>query len=268
MANGIPQFPEDRAEEETQLGARMLRRQTESSPRFSFPDISGRPSVRNTLLNALLGAQQGIPAALDAARLGEPTAAFLAGAVGGGAGAAQRPAEQLEQQMAKRQAELELAQFELQPIESVSKPLADKFGLHGMPLGLVNKIAPVLQRSEEMEKRMAFMELSQNLQEGRFNAKENNDRIAELERSLSDVRGVVTQSTNPQLFQEMTLELAMRRAAKKPGKSAAAAPATTPAAATTALTPEILAQAQAIKADNSLSPQQKVQKLKGLGFGD
>jgi hypothetical protein len=149
MANEIPQFSDSRAEEQTQIGARLLRQQSEGRPRFSFPDISGRPSVRNTLLNALIGAQQGSTAALDAARLGDPTAAALAGALGGFAGAAQRPAEQLEQQMLQRQAQLQMAELELTPIEQISPAIVARFPfLEGTPMGMVNRISPLVTASE------------------------------------------------------------------------------------------------------------------------
>lgn len=112
------------------------------------------PESRQGLLNALLG---GAAAAQKIQALGPGASPLAAGLVGAATGY-QVPQELAMQQEQQRQAtafneaKLREQQLDLTPIEAISPGIVERYPeLKGMPLGFVNKIAPLLSKQDQLE---------------------------------------------------------------------------------------------------------------------
>lgn len=142
--------------EQSEVGKRL--REQGITPRANFAPT---PSQRDRVMSALLAFQQGAQAAQKVAPQGDAFGSFLAGAAGGiGAPSAQDLANKQAEDMAKAQ----MAQFEATPIDEVSPDIVERFPeLKGVPLGFVNRISPLLQRHDDIEKKMALMEYQNKL---------------------------------------------------------------------------------------------------------
>lgn len=114
------------------------------------PYFTPSPSLRNRVQAALGAFGQGVQASQGFNRgQAAPDAfgSFLAGATGGlGAPSAQ----DIAAAEAKRNAEVQMAQLESTPIDDVSPDLvATHPELKGIPLGMINKLAPFIQRADK-----------------------------------------------------------------------------------------------------------------------
>ena len=117
------------------------------------PYFNPSPSLRDRVASAMMAFQQGMAASKGVM---DPTAAVLSSFAGGFG--APSP-EAIASQRAQQQAAAQMAAFEATPIEDVSPDIAEKFGLQGVPLGLVNKISPFLQRHDDLEKQSELIRL-------------------------------------------------------------------------------------------------------------
>ena len=114
-------------------------------------------TARDVLLSALIGSGEGSEASQAAARTGDPLAAVVAGITGSMRGVAKNSPQQIAQARAKQAADAQMAQLESIPISQVSPKLVEEFGLDpNTPLGLVQKIAPLLQRQQGLEQQLAL----------------------------------------------------------------------------------------------------------------
>lgn len=114
-----------------------------------------KQKVSDILTSAFMGMGRGIEASSQVNRLGDPLLSALAG-IGGAVGA---PSPQ--QIGASREASLaqaQLAQMAAVPFEEIAPGAAEKYGLQGVPLGVAEKLIPVLERSEFMEQRLILMQ--------------------------------------------------------------------------------------------------------------
>ena len=143
----VPRFPEDGILSAQTTAAKAQKSQMTGKPRFSFPGIAASPSTRDQLLQALMGFSSGGQAALQASNLGDPLVSFLAG-FGGAAQGFQQGGQAIQQ--------AQLAQIENIPLTEQDFPgLAQKFPeLIGIPLGMVQKIAPAVSRTEAIENQL------------------------------------------------------------------------------------------------------------------
>ena len=128
------------------------------NPGNALPNIAGwgqaKPEMRDIIMSALAGLGTSSQAATQAARLGDPVSAALAG-IGG---AFQAPSAQ---HFATQRAQLQQQQMEAQlaatPVDQISPAIVEKHPeFSGMPLGVVQKLAPFLNRQEAMEQQLAM----------------------------------------------------------------------------------------------------------------
>lgn len=135
------------------------------NPRSVLPPLAGwgqaKPETRDFIVSGLMGLQNSLRASQEAAAYGDPFGAALAGIAGSvnqpGAQnlATQRQQQQMQLQQQQRQAQME--QLESTPVDLVSPGLVAKHPeLKGLPLGMINKIAPILSRQDSMEQQLAM----------------------------------------------------------------------------------------------------------------
>lgn len=146
-------FGDKRINEEARLG-----RAYRDRPSGALRPIATRPAsgVADLIANALIGASSGLQASQQVNSLGNPALSALAGA--GGALAAPR----IQDIRAQREAQLAQAQLQaldMTPVDQVSPALVEKFPeLAGLPLGAINRIAPILQRQDQLEQAFAMFQ--------------------------------------------------------------------------------------------------------------
>ncbi len=130
-------------------------------PQSILPKLP-RPTGRDVLGSALVGLRESLSAVQEAAKLGDPLTAVLAGFAGGaGAPTPQAIANQREGQAAELQSKL----LDNMAVDEVSPKLTERFPeLKGIPLGVVNKIAPLLQKQEQYEQLLNRLALQQAFQ--------------------------------------------------------------------------------------------------------
>lgn len=169
------------------FGEQTYGRDIRDNPRSILPNFQNEiaPSGRDVLLSALMGFGKSMGASQAAAANGDPLLASLAGI----AGAAGQPGPQavMAQRMDLKRQQM-LAQLEASPVEQVAPDLAEKYKeLKGLPLSTFQKIAPLLQRNEDAEKRLeiALMRLERASADKQTAAKEKSDAQAEKQ-SLKD----------------------------------------------------------------------------------
>lgn len=127
--------------------------------------VASRSRVRDTILNALLGAGAGSQAAEGAVKVGSPLAAFLSGA----AGAAGAPtAEQLDASRAAAAADATVKILAAAPIQKgmgFDKLLERHPELEGVPLGYVHQIAPILERDDVLRREIELAKFKEDLKD-------------------------------------------------------------------------------------------------------
>lgn len=110
-------------------------------PNFA-PVYNAEPTGRDVLASALMGFNKGMEAVTRSAALGDPFVAAMSGIAGAGAQPGPDAIAAQRQQMMQAQ---QLAQLEATPIDTVSPGLVEQYPeLKGMPLGLVQKITPLI----------------------------------------------------------------------------------------------------------------------------
>lgn len=137
-----PFIPDSSISSKQALGRELQDKQ--SKPRFAGtePFTGGQ----NMLLSALLGLQAGTKAGIQTAPLQSPIVSLLAGL---GAGASV-PGQVDEMRMQK---------IENMAVDEVSPALVERFPeLAGVPLSLINKIAPLLKRHDGFEQQLALIQ--------------------------------------------------------------------------------------------------------------
>lgn len=122
-------------------GKRAVDKQRNGRPRFSFPDISVSPATRDSLFNALMGVSAGAEAGANA---GDPVIGALTGF---GAGL-----------KAPTAADFREKRLDQLSVDEVSPDLVQRYPeLSGVPLGVVNKIAPLLQREDAFARELLLI---------------------------------------------------------------------------------------------------------------
>jgi hypothetical protein len=163
-ADGIFGPPDDFITSQAEAGRKTYQKQRYGRPQFGFPDISQQGVENDRLLNALLGAGAGAQAA------GQMINPFAAGAAGIAAGIG---APQAGDFRAKREAaRLSIAEEQLNqaPVGAVApqmvQALQAKYGMDvsEIPMGQFQKFAGLLQRSDDLEKRLLLMQQRADLQ--------------------------------------------------------------------------------------------------------
>lgn len=129
---------------ESRYGQNVMKR-----PASILPKRPRENPVGSLLMDALLGAGAGIKAAAETQ---DPLAALALGA----SGALGAPRfEDIRGQRDAQASQAYLQELEAAPVESISPALVNKYPeLRGLPLGMVQKIAPMLQRSEMLQARL------------------------------------------------------------------------------------------------------------------
>lgn len=118
----------------------------------NFSEVQNPTSGRDVLLSALMGFGKSMEASQRAAQGGDALTASLA-AIAGAAG--QPGPDMIAAQRQEVLRQRRLAQLEAMPVEKVSPGLAEKFPeLKGVPLSIVQKLGPMLQRNEALERRL------------------------------------------------------------------------------------------------------------------
>lgn len=149
------EIPDNEMHSQISKGRAWRQEQMSGAPRFGYDRTSLAPSKSDIVLQALLGLNSGSKAALESASLGDPLVSFLAGS----AGAATAPnVQDIRRQQRTAQMQEQASEMELLPIEQISPGLVERHPeLKGVPAGLVNKIAPILSRSNSLEQQIAMM---------------------------------------------------------------------------------------------------------------
>lgn len=165
---GAPVIPDDVLNSKSSFGASLLDKQANGRPQYAYPGISGKGSVRNGLISALLAASQGGNKAAEYAKYGSKQASFLAGLTGAfGA----PTAEVIQAAQQKAIAEAQLAQLEATPITAENFPgLVGKHPeLNNLPLGLVNKLSPLIGKGEGFQRAYTLTLLRDRLRDEDMN---------------------------------------------------------------------------------------------------
>lgn len=165
---GVPEFSDKDLQGKTSLGSSLYDKQNYGRAQFAYPNAAGKSSVRDGLVNALLGASQGGQRAAGMAQYGSQGASFLAGLTGAFGATS---AEDIMAARQKAQAEAQLAQLEVTPLTADNFPgLIQKHPeLDGMPLGLVNKILPLIGKTEGFQRAYALTLLRDRLRDEDMN---------------------------------------------------------------------------------------------------
>lgn len=164
-------------EKESQRGKEIA-----ENPRSLIPSYSPEPTRNDYLASALMGFKGSMDANLRAAALGDPVLASLA-AIAGAAGAP-TPGATANQRRA-----VDLAALENIPVEQIAPGLIEKHPeFRGLPLATVQKLAPLIQRSEAMEQQLAIALARMNADESarKDRAQEKRDTAAALKRLPPD----------------------------------------------------------------------------------
>ena len=136
-------------------GRKTYDRVRTGKPQFGFPDISSDQVDRDKILNLLLGASAGARASQDAA---SPFGALAMG-LGGGVSAPQAGDIRAKRQAVQNQ--LTEEQINLTPVEHISPGIVQAYPeLQGVPVGVIQKITPLLQTQEKAKQ--AQMMFTQN----------------------------------------------------------------------------------------------------------
>ena len=178
-------------------------------PDSILPEFARGSSGKERLLNVLLGLTPGQQAAQQSVALGDPLGAFVAGF---GAQAGAPTAAGIAQQRQSQALQFQMQQLEATPIEQVSPALAEKFPeLVGLPTGLINRIAPALQRSEALEQQLAIALGNERGRNVRAGSARTSKRIKEIENKLFGTKGIVNKALDPEEAEFLRGELVRLR---------------------------------------------------------
>ena len=137
-------------EEQSRLG-----KEYGSRPRGALRPPRPARGVPDAITNALLGIQAGIQGSQGVNQLGSPLLSALAGA---SAAASAPRAQDIQAQREAALAQARVQALDAIPVDEVSPGLVERFPeLQGLPLGAVNKLAPMLQRQEQLEQTLAML---------------------------------------------------------------------------------------------------------------
>lgn len=148
------------------------------NPQSILPPLVGwqqkqNPEFRDKVVSALMGFGRSMEASNQAAQLGDPVLASLA-AIGASAGGP--TPDMIAAQRAQVQQQAQLAALEATPVEAAAPGLAQKYPeLAGLPLGVINKIAPLIQRNESLSQQMEIALLKMREASGEKAAKREQD---------------------------------------------------------------------------------------------
>lgn len=186
MAEETSFWPQGHFTRESERGVDIKKNPASLMPKL--PRIE--PQTRDYLLSALMGLRSGLTESREAARLGDPLTAALAGI----SGAAAAPgAQALAQARQQQESQARLAALEALPVEQVSPSIVEKHPeLAGVPLGLIHKIAPILERQALLEQRAAmadFLEAGRNERAQR--ERESRKEVAGIKKEEKDLGLVV-----------------------------------------------------------------------------
>jgi hypothetical protein len=200
MAEQITGFLSDSEIDGQGVEAQRLAKQDAATKRI-FPAFARSKDNRARLLNALLGIQAGQAAAQQSVALGDPFGAAIAGfAAQAGAPTAERIAAQREAEAAQQQ----MAVFESQPVESISPALVEKFPeLQGLPLGVVSKLAPALQRSESLEQQLMIAMRKMGLDANSNERDRITRELLDIQDELGGMKGLMGKASNPKRIAEL-----------------------------------------------------------------
>ena len=142
----MPNFDDAEINRQGDIGRRIG-----NDPASILPPLSGwgqvNPTGKDVLLSALMGLGPAVKAANEAAQFGDPFSAVLAG-IGG---AATQPGPNA----------VALQRLEQTPLPDDSPIIAKYPEFKGLTLGWVQKLAPLLQRSENMERQLSTFLLAE-----------------------------------------------------------------------------------------------------------
>ena len=157
-----------------------------SRPRGALRPPRPARGVPDAITNALLGIQAGIQGSQDVNRFGSPLLSALAGA---SAAASAPRAQDIQAQREAALAQARVQALDAVPVDEVSPGLVERFPeLQGLPLGAVNKLAPMLQRQEQLEQTLAMLAIREEGADRRAGTRQDAREDTELLRQEGGLR--------------------------------------------------------------------------------